>query len=243
MPDPRIHRCKQDDNLAKIAAEYPEIDRSVILDAIRKLGRGDPNLLCEGDALELPFIEDKKDSKAQDASHPYGADAPRQVLNLRILEEDRKTPIANAPYTLTIEGETQPREGSTDADGRMIVEDIPAVASTAGLKVQIPALVEAGADHAELTWQLSLGGLNPILDKDLADDDPRLVLAVQQRLESLGLYSGPVDGILNAATKNAVREFRIAAALGDSDTIDQSLRSKLSLVNDGMGGLGGGGDE
>jgi len=56
------------------------------------------------------------------------------------------------------------------------------------------------------------------------------VKAIQQKLKDLGWYYGSVDGIIGPGTMRAANNYRRAAGLPQSDTLDSELLNTLEIV-------------
>jgi hypothetical protein len=137
------------------------------------------------------------------------------MLRLRILKDDF-TPLKKAPYELKI-GAGAVLQGKTDDNGGL-EHEIPNDAAVAVLTVKAKA---ADTDTAPpppaknppepaplrgdvpITWNLKIGALNPIREEA---PDKMCISGVQQRLNNLNMNTGPIDGILGANTKAAVKK-------------------------------------
>jgi Putative peptidoglycan binding domain len=162
--------------------------------------RADPNVLQEGDQLFVPDKTLGEESCATEQHHKFKRKGVPGKLRVRLLVDDQ--PIANAPYTLFIDGDQ--RSGSTDGDG-FVEESIPPGAQQGELRVT--------KDGHKRTFYLQLGHLNP---NDTEE-------GVRQRLTQMGYHAG--DDL-----PAAVRGFQQDHGLTVNGTIDDALRNKLEEV-------------
>jgi hypothetical protein len=200
-----------------------------------KQKRGDPNVLFKGDKtrkgrkgdeVKIPAKNIKEDSKATDNDYVYQVPRKKLQLNLRVLNVDF-TPIKQAQYELSIEGRDESYSGKTNDQGEIIAEDIPLAAQRGKLSVRVsPQDANVAGPQAEgnqgdanagqpaegaiegdvpVTWELKIGGINPIMEQA---PDKWCISGVQQRLNNLGINSGPVDGKLGVCTRSAVEAFQ-----------------------------------
>ena len=123
-----------------------------------------------------------------------------------------RTALANVPYELDIGGKIF--KGSTDGSGNLQVT-IPADAHTGRLTAQ-------GA-----TWSLNIGALNPVVEQT-SDDG---VSGAQGRLTNLGYYTGPISGVLDEATADALRSFQTDQQLEPTGTLDEETHSNLAKIH------------
>jgi len=59
-------------------------------------------------------------------------------------------------------------------------------------------------------------------------NDPTQVAATQQDLAGLGLYQGPIDGLLDASTRAAVRQFQLTQRLPATGQLDANTAAAVS---------------
>ncbi len=78
--------------------------------------RPDPNLLMPGDTIVIPEPKPKTYSLATGKNHRIVLKVPKKELRLRILLH-KDEPLAGAGYRLSVDGEKNPRQGTTDGDG------------------------------------------------------------------------------------------------------------------------------
>ncbi len=228
MADPRKHTIEQGEHVSAIAAKYGLTDWQTIQGLPE-----DPSCLFPGRVVTIPVQNEQKEGAPTEKNHPIEVDLQGLCLRLEILRDDL-TPAANAKYVLTIPGEEKPREGTTQSNGRIEVENLPRDARTATLVVRIPPKSgekKDGEVAGEIvsTWELEIGGLHPVCEEA---PDKECLSGVQQRLFNLGFYPGPVTGKWNDATKSAIRTFRQRIGLSPSDKSDEELQNKLREIHD-----------
>lgn len=209
-----MHTVLQGETLQSIALDRGLSDWRDILDAPEnadfkaKCDRGerDPFILYPGETLFVPNRLLRHDPAAVDSAHTYRVKPPPTTKLRVVLESPDGTPIADQEWTLTVDGKTF--TGTTGADGVMQAE-VPVKAKRASVKVR------------ELTWDLQVGGLNP-LDPDVADGG---ISGAQQRLANLGYAISAIDGQLNEETGAALKSFQAAAEIQESGTLDDATRA------------------
>lgn len=145
--------------------------------------RKDPFLLLPGDKLHIPEKRVVDFSRATDKSHWFVLKSVPSRIAF-VLKAGFK-PRPGVRYRLEIDGDII--SGTTGSDGK------------------ISATVKPGAKHANLSlpntgehFQIPLGHLDPI-------EEPS---GVQGRLQSLGFYDGPLDGVASPSTLNALYCFQ-----------------------------------
>ena len=69
-----------------------------------------------------------------------------------------------------------------------------------------------------LAFSLNIGHLNPAHKKTADDKDyDDGISGIQMRLANLGFYSGELDGVLEAPTRDAIRYFQLIAMKRSTD--------------------------
>jgi len=147
--------------------------------------RKDPNVLLPEDRVTIPEKEPKLEPGGTEMRHRFVRKGEPAGLRLRVLVEG--APVAEAPYTLEVAGQTI--EDITGVDG-MIEAAIPGDARRGKLKVRWRGTL--------LEYDLSLGRVDPI----------DTVSGVQQRLNNLGYTCGGADGVFGPRTKSALTRFQ-----------------------------------
>ncbi|HXF49143.1 MAG TPA: peptidoglycan-binding domain-containing protein [Verrucomicrobiae bacterium] len=247
------HRCKDTDHISKIAAQHGFADWKTVWDANGELQskRKNPNLLFKGDKLHQGDVVKIPDPKAGSDSGSTGSTLSFELvgqklfLRLRILKDDF-TALPNADYELFVgwtEGDefwAKPFTGKTDGNGQIEVE-VPRTVRMGQLRLRVPFPMSESAGTSSpppngaqrgdvpVVWNLQVGAMNPILEK--APDAP-CISGVQQRLNNLGLNTGPIDGIKGPNTTAAIKAFQKLFGLSESGNADQPTQQKLEEVHD-----------
>lgn len=204
--------------MSSIAALYGFPDYQVIYGhganaALRK-DRPNPNVLLPGDSVFVPEIKPLEKACPTDARHKFIL--KRSKVRLRLVLKDADGPMAQRPYTLTVDGRP-PVEGVTDGSG-LLEQPVPVDAKSAELRFQSGTDPKSGF----LTWVLQLGSLDPF-DK---------VSGVQARLNNLGFFCGKVDGIVGPRTEKALRSFQEQNGLPKTGRIDAATSARLLGLHD-----------
>lgn len=215
----KAHIALGSEHISKIAADNGFLDWHTIWKANSSLSakRSNPNVLYKGNKLEggdsitIPKQDTTPASAPTNADHPFVIPNTKLFLRLRILHPDF-TAVASAAYELVVDG-AGPLKGNTDNSGQ-IEQEIPRDAQTADLTVRLPPPKAAAGQPivgaTPVTWHLKIGALNPIMEQA---PDKWCSSGVQQRLNNLGLGSGPIDGIVGPLTKAATKSFQSLCGL------------------------------
>ena len=186
------HVVKQGESLPEIARSYGFPDCRVVWSAPdnSELRRKRPNLnvLHPGDVVTIPDAVGKTDSGKTGQTHTFQANRTERVLRL-VMKDHHQKPLANLPYTIRFRS-ADPISGSTDGSGK-IEKPMP------------PSSAEAFLDIAGRTYLLRFNHLNPM--KNAPDQG---MSGAQGRLKNLGYYEGPVNGVLDDATRLALIAFQ-----------------------------------
>ncbi|MCB2181921.1 MAG: peptidoglycan-binding protein [Desulfobulbaceae bacterium] len=218
----RKYKTEKCDHIVKIAEENKYYKWQTVWDGNKELqnsrDRSNPLVLFtgdkqwEGDEIELPAKGPPPFKQSIDKAGVYKV--PKVVklcLRLRILKSDF-SPAKDASFELIVkDGKTY--KGKTDDKGFVKKDgkdpEIPKTCTEATLSIRLKA--EGGDDDKDIkgddqvNWKLQIGRLNPLLEKA---HTKYCISGVQQRLNNLGFYSGPVDGIKGANTKLAIEKFQ-----------------------------------
>jgi hypothetical protein len=241
------HRADDTDHISKIAAQHGFSDWQTVWNenGTLKSKRKNPNLLFKGDRLskgdlvKIPDPAQGTDSGQTGSTITFELVGQALFLRMRILKDDF-TALKDADYELVVTGVPAPFTGKTDGNGQVEVE-IPRTAQAGILKIRVPFAQSesAGSSGAPaggtqqgdvpVVWNLQIGAMNPIMEK--APDDP-CISGVQQRLNNLGLNTGPIDGIKGPNTTAAIKAFQGLFGLSESGNADPSTQHKLSEVHD-----------
>lgn len=166
--------------------------------------RGNPNVLCTGDAVFVPDLRPKSDSGSLDQHYKFVRLGEPSKLLVRLLDDD--DPRANTPWTLEFAGRNF--DGVTDDDGNLA---IPIRGNTKSVTLRV------GHPGDEDVYQLDLGDVEPI------ETDSGVVA----RLENLGYLNNQ-----NADTGNlseAVRAFQARHGMKTTGQLDGETREKLRI--------------
>lgn len=204
--------------MSSIAALYGFADYQLIYGdganaALRQL-RPNPNVLAPGDSVFVPEVTPSKQDCAVDAKHRFVV--KRATTRLRLVLKDVDGPMAQRPYTLTVDGEA-PVDGVTDGSG-LLDQRVPPDALNAELRLQRGADPKSGV----LVWALQLGALDP---QDTTS-------GVQARLNNLGFFCGKADGIAGPRTAKALRSFQKQSGIPVTGHIDAATKAKLLGLHD-----------
>jgi hypothetical protein len=171
--------------------------------------RKDPNILLEGDRLNIPALALKEVSCGADARHRFVRKGVPERLHLTLFDSIGE-PRANLRYRVTIDGRLQ--EGTTDSEGRLEIGIPP--------NAKVGVLVVVDGSHEE-SFNLHLGHLDP----------PNEVTGVQGRLRNIGLPCGQIDGELGPRTRQALQRFQQRYNLPPTGELDEETRRKLVQVH------------
>ena len=163
--------------------------------------RTNPNVLLPGDNVYIPDKRLREYSETTNQVYKYKCkNTPKELrIQLKFLE----TPLKDVEYTLDIDGKEQ--KGKTDGEGWLKQKIVPN-AKTAKLKL---------ADGIE--FDLRLGHLDP--SDELA--------GVQERLQTLGLYAGPISGKHDEETKASLKVFQLTHDLEATGEADENTKKSL----------------
>jgi N-acetylmuramoyl-L-alanine amidase len=213
------YTVKQGDSMISIAHDQGFRDWRSIWDdrgnAALREQRSDPQVLLQGDVVFVPAKEPRAFSCDTEKRHRFQL-KPQPCVFCVFLRDEQEVPYAGHRYTLTIEGRKM--DGVTSSDGR-VLHPIKPTDRAGELK-----LWRDKDDESDVcVWPVRVGGLDPIDS----------VSGVQGRLNNLGYRVGAVDGTLNPATRQALKEFQ--RSLGRTDPtgeIDDATRSALASRHD-----------
>lgn len=216
------------------------------------------NVPGEPDVIEIPDPEEQEGDAPADQESEYEIGSTDLFLRLRILKGDYTPVEDNTEYSLDIEDaegnswtEDNPKTGWKKdkvkqppiKDGLIEVE-IPPTAKEGVLTLRLKAedtdkpksAGDAGGDKDKanrgdvpVKWELKIGALNPIREEASTD---RCVSGVQQRLNNLGINSGPVDGIHGPLTSKGVTAFQNLFKLEPDADPGPITQGKLHEVHD-----------
>ncbi len=232
----REYKINECDHIIKIADEKKYYDWKTVWSANKELqnsrNRKNPLLLFsgdkvwEGDVIKLPPKGPPPFKQSLDKDGVYKVPKKQLLcLRLRILKADF-SPLKDALFELVVEGGKTYNGKTTDKGFVQQDGKEPEVSNTcvkATLSVQVPpSAAESGADKGgdkkkdkkkapaltgdfHLKWTLQIGRLNPLMEKA---HTKYCISGVQQRLNNLGFYCGPIDGIKGPNTKLSIEKFQ-----------------------------------
>jgi N-acetylmuramoyl-L-alanine amidase len=216
----KVHVVRQGECLSSIARQYGFKDALVLYDdpsnAELKKRRPNPNVIMPGDLVAIPLQRVREGNYATGNWHDVDVEVEPLRLKVRLRDISGKA-LANQSYHLTVDGEE--RDGTTDGDG-LVDEPVTVDAGIAVLKTT----VTNGEETQELTFQLTLGALDPTSE----------VTGVQRRLANLQFYSGTIDGIWGPKTRSALTAFQQSAGLEPSGEPDDATLRSLEQEHDGV---------
>lgn len=199
------YTVKQGDCISSIAFKYGFFPDTIWNDSKNsklKQDRKDPNVLKPGDEVYIRDKEEKEESCTSEELHSFKRKGVPEIFNIqfKINNEQR----ANEAFVLDIDGELS--EGQTDEKG--IAE------------VWIPPNAKKGKisfrDRGD-EYELELGNLDPITE----------ISGVQQRLQNMGFYEGPIDGKMSDDLEQAIRVIQKRNNLESTGKLDEATRNKI----------------
>ncbi len=150
-----------------------------------KKKRKSPYVLMPGDVVFIPDKRLKDVSEPTNQLHRFRCKNTPEKLKIQLTRDDE--PRAGEEYELEIED--LKFNGKTDREGR-IQQAIPPDAKKGKLILA----------EGEEVYHLHLGNLNP------SDE----ISGAQGRLRNLGLYYGPIDGMMSDELEEALQEYQFA---------------------------------
>jgi len=196
---------KQGDCISSIAFKYGFFPDTIWNDSKNsklKQDRKDPNVLLPGDEVYIRDKEEKEESCASEERHSFRRKGVPEIFNIQFKINDE--PRANEAYVLDIDGELS--EGQTDENG--IAE------------IWIPPNAKKGKISFRDTgeeYELELGELDPITE----------ISGVQQRLQNMGFYEGPIDGKMSEELEQAIRIIQERNDLEPTGKLDETTRDMI----------------
>jgi hypothetical protein len=201
----KSHVVRAGDHLGKIAHEAG-LDPDKIWNHPKnkdlRAKRPDQNILLEGDVVFLPLEDHPELPLSVGADNAFAAVLPEAETHLRF--GDAKGPYANESYR--VEGLDEPLDGTTDADGKLVVV-APVTARSAKVVFE----------KRNKRFTVLLGEMDPI-DQ---------ISGVQARLIALGLLRGAPTNKLDDATVQSVRAFQGAQSLEVTGKLDDVTKKAL----------------
>ena len=181
--------------------------------------RKDPNVLNPGDAIYIPDIEERFESRGADSKHKFVKKGTPAKVRVRIFEATlergangatllRRRPCANKAYTLTLDGGPS-QNGSTDGDGKLEAVIRPDLA--AGTLILEPGTARQTA------IPMRLGCLDPIAEFS----------GVVQRLVNLGYDCAAAAATGAPEFQQALRSFQQDSGMDATGNLDEATRNKI----------------
>ena len=204
------YTVKQGDCISSIAFKFGYFPDTIWNDRKNselKKKREDPNVLLPGDVVRIRDKEEKEESCATKQLHRFRRKGVPEKLVIQFKREGE--PRAKEEYILEIDGVLF--DGKTDPE-EMIKHFIPPNAKKAKITFR-----KTGEEH-----KLDLGNLDPITE----------ISGVQQRLQNLGFFSGPVDGEMNEPLEQAIREFQESNEKEPTGKLDDTTRNMIQEASE-----------
>ncbi|MCA9312191.1 MAG: peptidoglycan-binding protein [Phycisphaerales bacterium] len=164
------------------------------------LAHRNPNVLRPGDRIFIPESARRDEGADTGSRHRFRRVGQRE-LRLRLHTPDGE-PMRKAAYQINVNGTW--REGETDDTG-LLRQPLPLTRCDVILR----------ADGVDV--KLLVAHLNPV----------ETVTGQQARLNNLGFFSGPVDGIVGPRTRAATRAFQKSRGITDDGIIGPVTRAHL----------------
>ncbi|GAB7531226.1 hypothetical protein PS3A_36380 [Pseudomonas sp. 3A(2025)] len=208
---PIQHEVTQGDSVARLAAQYgffPETLWNHPENAALKALRPSMNVLAPGDVLHIPDKREGQFSCETGQRHVFRRKAVPMLFRVQLL--DGRTPRANRPYRLEVDG--QPLEGLTSAQG-CIERYIPNAARQGRLVV----------DDGIVDVKLDFGHMDPVA----------LPAGVRKRLVNLGhVLPDEAEDVDGAQLAAAFRQFQRRMGLPVTGELDGITRDTLNRCHD-----------
>jgi hypothetical protein len=200
------HKVGQGECMASIAHNYGLRCQTVWEHSsnqkLREL-RKNPNILFEGDIVNIPDKFDKQENGATEQRHRFRRKGVPSKVRIRLLAYDK--PRANLEYAFEVNGLV--KKGATDNDGVLRIS-VPPEAKSGKLTLHDGDLIE---EHI-----IELGMLDPITE----------IRGVQQRLFNLAIPC-PINGTFDEHTKMAILQFQGKYNLQTTGNLDNATRSEI----------------
>jgi hypothetical protein len=208
---PIRHTVRRGECFTSIAVRYGFKDYHALYDhpdnAALVENRPNPNVLCPGDIVVVPDLEQRELTLAVDQAHTVKVHRPKKELRV-VFKDNEGKPLKGEAYVFSVPGR-DPVENSTDGSG-MLKEPVPLGAGVATVTIK------------GRTLHLSLGALTPI--RETPDDG---VQGAQARLANLGYNAGALDGALGRRTRAAIAVFQHDHDENIDGALSDALRDRL----------------
>jgi Putative peptidoglycan binding domain/LysM domain len=175
--------------------------------------RQDARVLMPGDTVTIIDKRQKTQEGPTDQRHRFKMKGVPAKLRIQLMWNGQ--PRANQDYQIEIDG--QKATGTTDGEGKLEFS-IPPNAKSGTLTI--------GQELQQRTYNLKLGSLNPVKE----------ITGLQQRLNNLGYWCGPVTGEMNDGTRAAVKDFQTDAQIDIDGIAGSQTDAKLTDFHEIDGG-------
>lgn len=205
------HVVRQGDSTASIAYKYGFFWETIwnhSNNAELRERRDNPNVLNPGDVIFILDKEQKEVSGGTEQRHRFRRKGVPERLRIRLLNEHDE-PRADVSYTLGIDGNLF--NGTTNSDGLIEHGILP---NARGGRLIV-------GESQEEEYNLRLGYLDPMDE----------VTGLQVRLKNLGIYTGEINGQIDAGTIQAIREFQRQKGLEETGESDEATRQQLEELH------------
>ncbi|MBC7926011.1 MAG: peptidoglycan-binding protein [Bryobacteraceae bacterium] len=215
------HVISQGECLASIAHKYGFLNYRTIYDHADntefRRKRPNPNVVFPGDVVVIPARTVRDEQCQTDSRHTFRLG--KFDVRLRLVLRDRNgQPYKSKRFELSAGGATL--NGMTDSKG-LVEAPVPANAESAHLTIW---LSDEGDNSAPTELDVQLGHLDPIDE----------IQGIQGRLNNLGFFCGPCDGIAGPRTRQALRLFQEHFGLKATGEQDDETRAKLAGTHDSV---------
>jgi putative peptidoglycan binding protein len=166
--------------------------------------RKDPGILFPGDAVFVPDVQPKTESRSSGHNYKFVKKSSDVMLRLRLMNEFHAR--GGVKYSLKVGNLVL--NGSTDGGG-YLEKRIPVFATQAVLTTK------------EDSYELAIGSLAPIEEN----------IGVQHRLQNLGYLSDEATGLLNDVTTAAITKFQKEHGLTADGNLTDGTRNKLKELH------------
>lgn len=175
--------------------------------SLREL-RSDGDLLLPGDIVHIPEPRPKAVPCAVNRVHRFRRVGVPALVEIQLYRD--QAPRSDEPFELWVDGVLLSR-GRTDEDG-VVKEWVPPSAQR--------GLLVVGDERQEMP--LAFGRLRPETE----------LIGIQQRLQQLGFYRGPIDGAPSRLLTSAIRSFQRRFQFRPTGTLDEATRERIVEAHD-----------
>jgi hypothetical protein len=207
-----VHVVAQGENVESIAYVYGHFSATIWDHPsnrdLRTL-RDDPNVLLPGDPVYVPALRERfVGGKATGRRHEFRRKGVPSLFRFRAFVCGHA--LAEQPYVVTVDGRDV--HGTTDVEGVLQCFVRPDAAR---------ATVRIGVEPLRWTFLVSLRTVDPVSE----------ISGVQGRLANLGLLDAPATGVVDDATRDALRGFQAAQGLEPTGEPNEDTCKRLRDVH------------